>query len=204
MLPANNLLDGWIQETNSDELELRYNGRLDWDQITRRGFIYTANDVILLVNQYTDSLYVNGAGYLFPNATEIAAGSFIRGGMTFFIVSQANEDAAQSVSYSCTISNLQPNTTYYVWSFIDYVFQTSGSYPVISDNRISFVAQDGGESITKSGQPAGVVEVQPAVSQPQVTGYYNVLGEQLPKEPANGVYFIKYDNDTVVKVVRLN
>ena len=293
MLPANNLLDG-NKEVSPNVLELQYNGRLDWDQITRRGFIYTTNDVTLRVNQYIDSLYINGVAYPFPSAAEIVAGTFTRGGATFFIVSQANNDAAQSVPYVETISNLQPYMTYYVWSFIDYVFQTSKAYPAISD-RISFIAQDddhgititpssnsafivwesnnaaesyklmiyanekrdepiytlefdvagqlrssgnvpsnfsytvenlssnttyyytlqtfgagnielsskSGEFTTTKGAATGIVEVQRTASQPKVTGYYNVLGGRLPKEPAIGVYIVKYDDGTVVKVVRL-
>jgi hypothetical protein len=44
--------------------------------------------------------------------------------------------------------------------------------------------------------------VRRATSLPKITGYYNLLGIQLPKEPESGVYIIKYDDGTAEKVMK--
>ena len=35
-----------------------------------------------------------------------------------------------------------------------------------------------------------------------ILGYYNILGEKLPKEPASGIYIILYDNGITKKIVK--
>jgi hypothetical protein len=133
ILPVNNLLDGWeeagFNPKDASARKLRHNGLLNWDQVLQSGFIYT-NDasVALSIEEYTNTLLINGEKYLFPDAAEIAAGEFIRGNYTFYIVSKANFDASGSVDYSISLTGLTPNTTYLAWPYIGYAFETSGEY----------------------------------------------------------------------------
>ena len=133
MLPTNELLTGLDSPPAYDN---RYDGFLDWDSIIGKGFIYTTNNVNLRVSQYTDILYINDVGYSFPDATEIAAGTFTRGNTAFNVFYEDNHDGAQSVNYTGNISGLEPDETYYVWAFINYVFQKSNVYHAMSNRAV--------------------------------------------------------------------
>ena len=124
MSPANDLLEGYAL----DEHELQYNGRLNWDRITQHGFIYAPETVSLYIKEYSDILIINGEEYLFPDPSEVAAGQFTRGGYTFRIITENNSAASASVSYNTSLSNLEPNTTYSVWPYIKYAYETSREY----------------------------------------------------------------------------
>jgi hypothetical protein len=98
-------------------------------------------------------------------------------------------NAGETPNFSCTVGNLSSGTTYY------YVFETLGANSKVLDFQAGAVAT--------AGEPTGVVETRHATSLPKVAGYYNILGAQLSKEPEKGVYIIKYDDGTAVKMVRL-
>ena len=48
----------------------------------------------------------------------------------------------------------------------------------------------------------GIVETGRAPSLPKLAGYYNIFGAKLPKEPASGIYIVKYDNGKTEKVIK--
>ena len=46
------------------------------------------------------------------------------------------------------------------------------------------------------------VEVENFQSLQNIVGYYNIMGQKLPKEPQSGIYIIMYSNGTAEKVVK--
>ena len=89
-------------------------------------------------------------------------------------------------NFSYTIENLSSGTTYYY------------TLKVFDTENVVLTTQTG--EFTTAGT-TGVAETQLA-PQPEIIGYYNILGVQLPQAPEKGVYIIVYDNGTVEKVVR--
>ena len=69
--PAADLLDG----ENGVET---HTGKLDWDNISRRGFFYSTSAVNLRVDEFSNILFVDDTPYTFPSDTEIAGGTFTR------------------------------------------------------------------------------------------------------------------------------
>lgn len=106
----------------------RNDARLDYDTIHTYGFIYGKDSLEILVDGITKKITIEGTEYDFPDATEIAAGTFTRDEMEFFIVSVANTDADKDLSYEANITGLLPGTTYYAWAFNWYAFHTSDTY----------------------------------------------------------------------------
>ena len=112
-------------------------GELDFDTIRQYGFIYSVSDIVITSNEFTDSLTIDGTKYEFPTSTEITAGTFTRGGYTFYIVMKNNEDATQSRNYSENITGLSENATYYAWAVMKYAFHTSDIYASVGE-RVTF------------------------------------------------------------------
>jgi len=131
LLPATDLLDG------SESFVGTKTGRLDWDNISRRGFFYSTSAVDLEADEFSDSLFINGVKYVFPSDTEMTAGTFTRGSYTFYIKSAINADPAQTVTYSESLIGLTGSTQYYAWAFTKATFQTSNPFPNIGE-RVTF------------------------------------------------------------------
>lgn len=109
-------------------------GKLDWDVITQSGFIYTMSDVDLVVREYTDTMFINGRPYLFPDEREIASGTFTRGEVTFYVktgTADSGRNSAQTVNYELSLNGLSGRSTFFAYPFMKYTFQTSKSYPVV-------------------------------------------------------------------------
>ena len=119
----------------SEYMDAYFTGELKWDDITQYGFIYSQEDATILVKGgFSKKLNIDGTDYDFPDATELAAGEFVRNSKTFFIQHIFdNNDTDQSVPYSQTITGLETLKTYYAWSFIHYTFETSDPYLFVGD-----------------------------------------------------------------------
>jgi len=103
-------------------------------------------------------------------------------------VLETRSRSATSV-FTHTLEDLLSGTTYY------YMLET-----LAADNLVVF-SQSG--EFTTVGETVGAVETGRAPSlQPNITGYYSILGVKLPKEPVNGVYIITYDDGTVEKKIK--
>jgi uncharacterized protein (TIGR02145 family) len=122
---------------NSEFNRYDMSGRLNYDDVTLAGFIYTKEDVAITPNPYTRTMTVNGTDYPFPDAEELAAQTFERGGVTFFIASNTVTDPAKDVVLNSTVAGLEAGETYYAWAFIDYHFETSLPY-INMGERIKF------------------------------------------------------------------
>ena len=117
---------------------------------------------------------------------------FDTGGQLVNIISlkSGNVEQAESPIFAYIIENLLSATTYY------YTLETFDTNSVLLATQL-------GEFKT-TGEQTGAVETWRTASlQPKITGYYSITGVKLPKEPASGMSIITYDNDTVVKVVRM-
>jgi hypothetical protein len=112
--------------------------RLNWDTISRYGFIYSDVDAEISMDGFSKKLKVDGTIYDFPTPAEIAAGVFIRNGKTFHIQHPTNNSTAnQDVSFSQNIVGLIPGESYYAWSYIFYSFETSNEFLNVG-NKIMF------------------------------------------------------------------
>ena len=99
------------------------------------------------------------------------------------------KSGSETQNFACTVENLSSGTTYY------YTLETFGA-----DNAP--LASLSGDFTTTGGEMTGVVETQCITPLPGITAYYSISGIKLPKEPASGVYIIKYDDGTAIKVFR--
>ena len=101
-------------------------GRINWDDITKYGFIYSKTDATIVANWFSNKLNIDGTDCDFPDVHEIAAGAFIREGKTFYIQQVYNNSSSdQTVPFSQNLTDLAEGTTYHAWSFIHYNFETS-------------------------------------------------------------------------------
>jgi len=112
-------------------------GGLDWDNIKSTGFIYSTLNVPISIDEYSDSIKINGVNYAFPNATEITAKSFTRGIYTFKITSTAAGSGINDVNMSELITGLTANVDYHAYAYMIFDFQTSADYPLIGE-KITF------------------------------------------------------------------
>jgi hypothetical protein len=145
--PTDNLFRGFVETTTLPFYAIPdppSGGRLDWDSIASRGFIYTLNSDATISSDvrgfvFSDSLLINGVLYPFPTAAEISAnnGVFVWDGVTFYITNEINPAPGQTVSYNRALTGLTPETNYYAWAYVKYSFQKSIAYPSVSD-RITF------------------------------------------------------------------
>jgi hypothetical protein len=119
--------EGIAKQTNPLQL-------LDWDNIETTGFIYSKHDVSLSVENYSKKINVNGVAYDFPYAT---AGTFTLGGYTFNIVTSSNPSGATRIGMEEAIHGLEPEATYYAYSFMTYKFQTSDAFAQLG-GRLTF------------------------------------------------------------------
>ena len=129
LAPVNNII-------NTTGTTATGTGKLEWDAVTQSGFIYTASDVDITVRQYTDTMLINGKPYLFPNDKEIAAGTFTRGEITFYVktgTDNSSRNAAQSVNYELSLKSLNAKTTFFAWAFMKYTILTSKPYPAVGE-----------------------------------------------------------------------
>jgi len=111
--------------------------RLNWDNVNKCGFIYSKEDAKILVNGFSKKLNMDGTDYDFPNATELAAGMFVRNDKTFYIKQAKNNSSEQFVSFSQNLTELTQNSTYFAWSYIQYAFETSDDYLKVGE-KITF------------------------------------------------------------------
>ncbi|MDR0206747.1 MAG: T9SS type A sorting domain-containing protein [Bacteroidales bacterium] len=130
--PSNNIV-----VTEYKNLYVNPNHRLNWDDINKYGFIYSNEDATILVKGLSKKLNIDGTDFDFPNATELAAGEFIRNGKTFNIKQENNTATEQYVNYSLNITELANFSTYYAWSLIQYAFETSSDYLNVGE-KITF------------------------------------------------------------------
>ena len=122
--PAFNLLDS-VASTP------RNTGKLLNDSIVRYGFFYTESNINITFTEYSDSITINGKNYLFPTNTMFTQGYFAAGQDTIKIVETGTKSSIRTQDYSDTVKGLKPNTTYNMWAFAQYVFETSKPYPLI-------------------------------------------------------------------------
>ncbi len=108
-------------------------GLLRSDSICRYGFIYSDSDATIRVNEFRDSVIVDGVNYAMPTST----GSFTYGTKTFNIIINQNIVADQEKDYNNTLTGLEENTTYYAWALAGYVFETSKPYALVGE-KITF------------------------------------------------------------------
>jgi uncharacterized repeat protein (TIGR02543 family) len=47
----------------------------------------------------------------------------------------------------------------------------------------------------------GIKDIKTETEHAKVVGYYNIMGQKLPKEPASGIFIVLYDDGTVKKVI---
>jgi len=133
---------GNFQPTNDiivSQIDQQYDThRLNWDNITKYGFIYSEINAEITVNGFTNQLNIDGVDYDFPDAAELAAGTFIRNGKTFYTQQpNINSSSNQTVSFSQNITELSEEVYYYAWSFINYSFETSNEFLNVG-NKIMF------------------------------------------------------------------
>jgi uncharacterized protein (TIGR02145 family) len=115
-------------------------GRINWDNISFNGFIYTTTDATVTINDISNQISINGTEYSFPTSATIAssgATGIAIGGITFYFVESANVSTAQTVPFTANITGLDPSETYYAWSYIRYAFETSNTYLNVG-NKVTF------------------------------------------------------------------
>jgi len=184
-----------------------YYGHLNWDSIAHRGFIYSNTDADMLVDGYSDKLIIDGAVYNFPDETELASGTFVRNGKTFYINQQKNKISAQAVSFSQNITGLPDKEKCYVWSFIQYTFETSDPLLFVG-NKITFETGCGDPVVVARSEPLLsfcdrdeiylFVEVEDSV---QYQWYFN--GDALPDETNSyykSIFGISKEGEYAVKI----
>ena len=132
--PAYNLLDS-VANTP------RYTGKMLNDTIVRYGFFYTESNLDISFTEYSDSITVNGVLYPFPTIAMINQGSFAAGNDTIQIVVTGNASSAREEDYTDTVTGLKPNSTYNMWAFAQYVFETSKPYPIIGAKQTFTTSQ---------------------------------------------------------------
>ena len=98
------------------------------DNILFHGFIYSTEEAVITATDLSDKLNIDGVDEEFPSAEEIAAGEFTRGEKTFYIVQKATTSNDLSFPDNMSIEGLLPKTDYYVWSFIQYAFESSNAF----------------------------------------------------------------------------
>ena len=131
LLPTNNMV---VTQYNTVE----ETGRLNWDTIRKYGFIYAKTDATILADQFSNKLKIDGIAQNFPDASEIAAKEFVRGGKTFYIQQLYNNTSPnQTVQFSEDLTDLDGGTHYFVWSFIQYAFETSNTFLNVGE-KITF------------------------------------------------------------------
>lgn len=132
-----NLLRGKFDATNemivTGESSAANTGRLNYDTITQYGFIYTTNELEIISNNLSNKLIIDSVEYDFPNAAEIAAGYFERGGDTMSIVFKDNTIAKRDSNYSETVTELLDDTLYYAWAVMKYAFEYSEVYVAVGE-----------------------------------------------------------------------
>ena len=129
MEPSNELFDG----KSPGSAKLRSNGRLNWDKVTRSGFIYTKDPDVttLFVEEYSDVLLIKGAPHTFPSLAGLVSGEFSEftvGDYTFYIVMKDNSLEDISVDYSIPLTDLTLGANYLFWPCIGYKYDTSREY----------------------------------------------------------------------------
>ena len=117
-------------------------GRLNYDTVGFYGFIYASTDVNISISEFSDSIIVNGITYSVPTASEIAAGTFTRGGYIFYIVPVNNNNGVETqLDYDTMLTGLTPNQKYYAWAYSHYKFETSNTYQAVGD-RVEFTTEN--------------------------------------------------------------
>ena len=158
MPPAYNLFDS-VSDVS------RQTGKLLNDTIVRYGFFYTENNLDMAYTEYLDSILVNGVKYPFPHDTDIAKGYFTAGTDIIKIAVTGNSSSIREQNYADTVKGLKPNTTYYLWAFAEYAFETSKQYPLIgvkdsfTTSQILNIASTFSATNPDCGQSNGSIQV---------------------------------------------
>ena len=116
-------------------------GRLSNDSIMKYGFIYSTDNVELVIDEFSDFLKINNVTYSVPTATEIAAGTFTRNGFIFNIILSDNSANAPILNYYSPLNGLLPFQTYYAWAYTHYKFETSDVFQMVG-NKETFATTD--------------------------------------------------------------
>ena len=133
--PAYNLMDS-VASTP------RYTGKLLNDTIVRYGFFYTESNIAEITHsEYSTLLTIAGTQYSFPTDIMISQGYFVAGTDTIKIVVSGTSSNAFSEEYDDVITGLKPNTTYNVWAFAQYIFETSKPYPLVGAKQTFTTSQ---------------------------------------------------------------
>lgn len=202
--PANDLIvSGLTSSVNT--------GKIDYDTISQYGFIYSNVDATILVNEISNKLDIDGTGYDFPDATEIAAGSFTRGSKTFRIVLKNNTVADQDRNYFENITGLTHSTTYYVWSVMEYAFQTSMFYPAVGE-KITFTTTSEPTGLINADMQHIVLSPNPAKEAVFLSGLpedSNIVLSDLAGRPvrsyrASGAFIISIDFEKGTYLVKID
>lgn len=125
------------------------NSILDWDTISRCGFIYSDVDANIVSIPFSKEIKVDGINYELTVA-DLLNGSFVVNNKTFSILAQNNASANQTVNFNEQLTDLEKGTDYYVWSFIHYAFQTSEVFPAVGE-KVMFTTLNCEEPQTPTG-----------------------------------------------------
>jgi hypothetical protein len=123
---------GSLIVSNTSGSSVSNTGLLENDTILYHGFIYSAESAEIITVDFSDLLSIDGEKY-FPTASEIAAGSFIFGGKTFYIIQKSTTSTDESFTDHSLLVGLLADTDYYAWSFVRYSFSGSNTYISVGD-----------------------------------------------------------------------
>ena len=134
-LPISNTLLDTVGTALTGTAKMRH------DDVIQYGFIYSTDDVVVTIAEFSDSIKIGTVNYALPTPTEIAAGAFARGGYNFKIVLNNNSSNVEATGYSNPVTGLVPNQEYFAWAYTLYSFETSDTYQAVG-NKISFTTTD--------------------------------------------------------------
>ena len=111
--------------------------RLNWDKIVNYGFIYATTDHAISVDGVSKEITIDGTAYSFPTPAQLASGQFTFGSTTLNFKSFANSSENQTIASNPVITGLEVDTQYFVWTYLQYSFETSGNYLYVG-NKVDF------------------------------------------------------------------
>ena len=157
---------------------------LDWDTVSRYGFIYSDADANIASVPFSKKINVDGTDYELT-VSDLLNGSFTASGKTFSILPYNNASAAQTVIFNEELTNLASETDYYAWAYMFYAFQTSEDFPAVGE-KISFTTLGCIQPSIPTGLAqqtvcidAAVVDLQAFVDKGTELKWY-LNGEELP------------------------
>ena len=112
--------------------------RLNWDNISNYGFIYATTDHNITVDGVSKEITIDGTAYPFPTPVQLASGQFTFGSTTLNFKPFANSSANQTIASNPVITDLAVDTKYYVWTYLQYGFETSAGDYLYVGNKVDF------------------------------------------------------------------